>query len=160
MFVRHTGRLSFDASSRVNAVETLFSAFPAFMYIDPSLGAPLLEPLFRLQASSDYSIQYAAADLGASSINPISEIFRIPCRIKLPECHELEFYSQSRSRTSVPLTLTSSISHLSPIESGNMLTMTYAHARATGDGSLISKYVCQDSNIYWQGLIVFESIRC
>ena len=38
------------------------------MYIDPSLGAPLLEPLFRLQASSKYTIPYAAADLGASSI--------------------------------------------------------------------------------------------
>ena len=30
-------------------------------------------------------------------------------------------------------------------ETGNMLIMTYAHARANGDGSLISKYVCQDS---------------
>jgi hypothetical protein len=28
-------------------------------------------------------------------------------------------------------------------ETGNMLIMTYAHARASGDGSLISKYVCQ-----------------
>ena len=26
-------------------------------------------------------------------------------------------------------------------ESGNMLIMTYAHARASGDGSLISRYV-------------------
>jgi hypothetical protein len=39
------------------------------MYIDPSLGAPLLEPLFRLQASRNYPIGYAAADLGASRIN-------------------------------------------------------------------------------------------
>ena len=30
--------------------------------------------------------------------------------------------------------------HLST-ESGNMLIMTYAYARASGDGSLISKYV-------------------
>jgi hypothetical protein len=27
------------------------------------------------------------------------------------------------------------------IESGNMLIMTYAYARASGDGSLISRYV-------------------
>jgi len=111
--VRRTGRLSFDAFSRVNAVETLYSAFPAFMYIDPNLGAPLLEPLFRLQASSNYSIQYAASDLGAFLVNPISEIFRVHYRIKLPECHKHEFYSQSRSRTSVPLMLTSYISDLS-----------------------------------------------
>jgi len=52
--------------SRINAVETLYAAFPALMYIDPSLGAPLLEPLFRLQASPKYTIQFAAADLGMS----------------------------------------------------------------------------------------------
>ena len=56
-----------DLQSRVNAVETLYAAFPAFIYLDPSLGAPLLEPLFRLQASHNYTIGYAAADLGASS---------------------------------------------------------------------------------------------
>ncbi len=39
------------------------------MYIDPSLGAPLLEPLLRLQASRNYTIGYAAADLGTSLIN-------------------------------------------------------------------------------------------
>ena len=35
------------------------------MYIDPTLGKPLLEPLFQLQASPNYTIPYAAADLGA-----------------------------------------------------------------------------------------------
>jgi hypothetical protein len=63
-------------SSRVNAVETLYSAFPAFMFIDPGLGAPLLEPLFRLQASSNHSIPYAAADLGMSRVSSNSAIFR------------------------------------------------------------------------------------
>ena len=63
--------------SRVNAVETLYAAFPAFMFIDPSLGAPLLEPLFRLQApSSNHSIRYAAADIGTSRVNSESAIFR------------------------------------------------------------------------------------
>ena len=36
------------------------------MYIDHNLGGLLLEPLFRLQASSSYRVPYAAADLGAS----------------------------------------------------------------------------------------------
>ena len=53
-------------SSRVNPVETLYAAFPAFMYIDHNMGGLLLEPLFRLQASSSYRVPYAAADLGAS----------------------------------------------------------------------------------------------
>jgi hypothetical protein len=38
------------------------------MLIDPSLGGPLLEPLLRLQASSNYTIAYAAADLGVSRV--------------------------------------------------------------------------------------------
>ena len=70
----HWTEFDFKLQSRVNAVETLYSAFPALMYIDPSLGAPLLEPLFRFQASSNYTIRYAAADIGASRINMNFEI--------------------------------------------------------------------------------------
>ena len=51
-------------SSRVNAVETLYAAFPALIYIDATLGKPLLEPLLRFQASPYYGIPYAARDLG------------------------------------------------------------------------------------------------
>ena len=65
--VQHT-RTEIEPYSRVNAVETLYAAFPALMYLDPSLGGPLLEPLFRLQASHN-NIGYAASDLGASGIN-------------------------------------------------------------------------------------------
>ena len=36
------------------------------MTINSSFGALLLEPLFRLQASSNYTLPYAAADLGVS----------------------------------------------------------------------------------------------
>ncbi|KAI0290746.1 hypothetical protein B0F90DRAFT_1652294 [Multifurca ochricompacta] len=96
-----------EKPNRVNAVETLFSSFPAFLYIDPTLGAPLLEPLFRLQASSNYSIPFAAADLGSGYPN-ISG---------------------------------SNANHNQGVEqTGNMLIMTYAHVRASGDGSLINKY--------------------
>ena len=68
LFITGT-EFDFKLQSRVNAVETLYSAFPALMYVDPSLGAPLLEPLFRFQASRNYTIGYAAADIGASHIN-------------------------------------------------------------------------------------------
>jgi hypothetical protein len=73
-FVHHT-RTEIDLQSRVNAVETLYAAFPALMYLDPLVGAPLLEPLLQLQASSNYTIGYAAADLGASRINVNVEIW-------------------------------------------------------------------------------------
>jgi Domain of unknown function (DUF4965) len=67
LFVNHAGT-EFDLQSqgRLNVVDTLYAAFPALMYIDPSLGGPLLEPLFRLQASYNYTVKYAAAELGAS----------------------------------------------------------------------------------------------
>jgi hypothetical protein len=65
--------------SRVNAVETLYAAFPALMYIDPFLGKPLLEPLLRFQASPDYAIAYAARDLGISHRDINAQIFRLHC---------------------------------------------------------------------------------
>ena len=69
-FMKNMGGLEEQQNSvlprRVNAVETLYSAFPAFMYIDPKLGGLFLEPLFRLQAFTEYTILYAAPDLGAS----------------------------------------------------------------------------------------------
>jgi hypothetical protein len=73
LFLHHAGT-EFDLQSRTTAVETLYAAFPALMYIDPSLGGPLLEPLFRLQASHNYTVKYAAADLGASRIKTNIEI--------------------------------------------------------------------------------------
>ena len=47
---------------RVSPVESLYAAFPMFMFIDPCLGAPLLETFMRLQVSS--SNPFAAHDLG------------------------------------------------------------------------------------------------
>ena len=67
------------------------------MYIDPSLGGPLLEPLFRLQASSKYTIPYAAADLGAFSIKMnVGRLYLDTCfRIILPQCVNQQFEPQS-----------------------------------------------------------------
>jgi hypothetical protein len=65
--------------SRVNAVETLYAAFPGLMYIDPSLGKPLLEPLFRFQASPSYGVSYAARDLGISHRGVNTQMFRPHC---------------------------------------------------------------------------------
>ncbi|KAF8491815.1 hypothetical protein F5888DRAFT_1619594 [Russula emetica] len=104
MFMKNIGGVQ---KNRVNAVETLYAAFPALMYLDPSLGAPLLEPLFRLQASHNYTLKYAAADLGSNYPNVSG----------------------------------GDLNHNQGVEqTGNMLIMTYAYARASGDGSLISRY--------------------
>ncbi|KAH9026764.1 hypothetical protein EDB85DRAFT_1868788 [Lactarius pseudohatsudake] len=103
-FMRNMGGSN---TNRVNAVETLYSAFPAFMYIDPGLGRLFLEPLFRLQASQIYTNRYAAADIGTN----------------YPD-----------------VTLTNSAHNQGVEHSGNMLIMTYAHARASGDSSLINRY--------------------
>ncbi|KAH9041442.1 hypothetical protein EDB84DRAFT_1267178 [Lactarius hengduanensis] len=104
-FMRNMGG---SKTNRVNAVETLYSAFPAFMYIDPGLGGLFLEPLFRLQASQIYTNLYAAADIERLYLS---------------------------SRSCISLTNSSFTK-----DSGNMLIMTYAHARASGDFSLISRY--------------------
>ncbi|KAI0267487.1 hypothetical protein BC834DRAFT_822335, partial [Gloeopeniophorella convolvens] len=105
MFMKNVGGTK---PNRVNAVETLYAAFPMFLYIDPSLGAPLLEPLLRYQTNPVYTQAFAAVDLGIAQ--PLNTIYAC-------------FHSQMHYP-----------------ESGNMLIMVYAHARATGDGSLISRY--------------------
>ncbi|KAI0057014.1 hypothetical protein BV25DRAFT_1813076 [Artomyces pyxidatus] len=104
MFMKNIGGTT---TGRVNPVETLFASFPMFMYIDPSLGAPLLEPLFRFQNTSDYKVGYAAADIGSKYPNATGS--------NQPHQQGVE-------------------------QSGNMLIMTYAYARASGDGSLIARY--------------------
>lgn len=67
MFMKNTGTLS--STNRVNPVEVLYDAFPMFMYFDPTLGGPLLEPLLRYQSSQYYTQPFAALDAGSSYPN-------------------------------------------------------------------------------------------
>ncbi|KAI0283549.1 hypothetical protein BC826DRAFT_189688 [Russula brevipes] len=62
MFMKNTGAAS--ATNRVNPVEVLYAAFPMFMYLDPNLGGPLLEPLLRHQYSPNSTLPYAVRDAG------------------------------------------------------------------------------------------------
>ncbi|THH08873.1 hypothetical protein EW146_g8851 [Bondarzewia mesenterica] len=94
MFMKNVGGIT---PQRVNPVEVLYQAFPIFMYIDPTLGAPLLEPLLRFQNSSSYVNPYAAQDVA----------------------RDIAFY---------------------PTETANMIIMATAHARATGNASLVNRY--------------------
>ncbi|KAL0063805.1 hypothetical protein AAF712_009250 [Marasmius tenuissimus] len=61
MFLKDVG-----SSTRVNPVETLYAAFPTFLYINPTWCQYLLEPLLQYQSSSRYTKSYAAPDLGPS----------------------------------------------------------------------------------------------
>lgn len=78
--------------SSVNPVDVMFSAFPAFITLNPDLGKYLLAPLLELQEDPLYSGSFAIHDLGTwdrttGSIArlQISNIFLI-CRIELSEC--------------------------------------------------------------------------
>ncbi|KAJ7927321.1 hypothetical protein B0H13DRAFT_2556868 [Mycena leptocephala] len=51
-------------SKRVNPIETIYAALPAFMYLNASITGALLEPLLEYQSSSAYTNPYAAPDLG------------------------------------------------------------------------------------------------
>ncbi|PCH44011.1 DUF1793-domain-containing protein [Wolfiporia cocos MD-104 SS10] len=95
------------SSQRVNPVEQLYAAFPAFLCVNASLGRPLLALLFESQDVASNMLPYAAQDIGTAYPNATSDL----------------------------------ASHNRGVEqSGNMLIMTLAHARYSGDGSLISTY--------------------
>ncbi|PCH40679.1 hypothetical protein WOLCODRAFT_70247 [Wolfiporia cocos MD-104 SS10] len=94
-------------SRRVNPVEQLYAAFPAFLYVNASLGRPLLAALLESQDVASNTLPYAAQDIGAAYPNATSDL----------------------------------VTHDRGVEqSGNMLIMILAHARYSGDGSLISTY--------------------
>ncbi|KAF9259183.1 DUF1793-domain-containing protein [Marasmius fiardii PR-910] len=59
MFMKDIG-----SSWRVNPVETLYAAYPAFLYLNATWGRYLLEPLMRYESSSLYTASYAALDIG------------------------------------------------------------------------------------------------
>lgn len=50
--------------SRVNPVDTLYTAFPFFVTVNPAWLGQLLEPLLEYQSSIQYELPYAALDIG------------------------------------------------------------------------------------------------
>ncbi|KAI0030848.1 hypothetical protein K488DRAFT_53350 [Vararia minispora EC-137] len=66
MFMRNTNSAN---PGRIQPVEVLYAAWPLFMTIDPTLGPALLEPLFRFQRPSSYTLRFAAPDLGTAYPN-------------------------------------------------------------------------------------------
>ncbi|KAF9071440.1 hypothetical protein BDP27DRAFT_1322140, partial [Rhodocollybia butyracea] len=58
-FMKDTGN-----SQRTNPVEVMYAAFPAFLYLNASWTAYLLEPLLQFESSGLYSESFASLDLG------------------------------------------------------------------------------------------------
>ncbi|TFK92712.1 hypothetical protein K466DRAFT_581623 [Polyporus arcularius HHB13444] len=107
---------------RVNPVESMFAAFPAYLYLNASLGGALLAPLLQSQDGL-VGQPYAAQDIGASYPNATG----------------------TRG------------AHQQGIEqSGNMLIMMYAHARVSGDGSLLSRHY--DTAKRWADYLVNNTL--
>ncbi|KIY50056.1 hypothetical protein FISHEDRAFT_40022 [Fistulina hepatica ATCC 64428] len=102
IFMQNTG-----IDQRVDPVDTMFSAWPAILYLNASWASYILEPLLVYQSSSSYTYDYAANDLGTSF--PVATGDSLQSDLGIENC-------------------------------GDMLIMALAHARVTGDGSLLSKY--------------------
>ncbi|KAK7470513.1 hypothetical protein VKT23_001939 [Stygiomarasmius scandens] len=53
-----------SSGGAANTVDVIYPAWPAFLYLNPTLGKYLLEPLFQYQATGQYPNKYAVHDLG------------------------------------------------------------------------------------------------
>ena len=58
----------------MNTVDTLFTAFPAFLYFNPELAGYLLEPLLKYQDSPAYTQNFAAKNIGKHGIPLMNDI--------------------------------------------------------------------------------------
>ncbi|KAI0310162.1 hypothetical protein OF83DRAFT_1288264, partial [Amylostereum chailletii] len=105
MFWRDLGN---GPPDQISPPDGLFTTFPMFLYLNPSFGAPLLEPLLRFQASPAYTNPYAAANIG---VGPWPN-----------------------------MTANNSLHNQGIEQSANMIILSYAQARGTGDTSLVGRY--------------------
>ena len=95
-----------------------------FMFIDPTLGAPLLEPLLSAQDTPAYTLPYAMNDLGISA-----RLYKVISCLR-------------EIGTSYPNVTAHNTAHTEGVgQCGNMLIMAYAHARISGDGSVVGRHV-------------------
>ncbi|KAF8885607.1 hypothetical protein BD779DRAFT_664453 [Infundibulicybe gibba] len=107
-----------DTSRRVNPTEFMFAAFPAYLYLNASWAGFLLRSSLQQQAATLPASTYAMPDLGST--------------------YPIALGNNSITSTAEALAIESS---------GNMIIMALAHAKASGDGSLIRSYVsCATAN--------------
>ncbi|KAK7686293.1 hypothetical protein QCA50_010517 [Cerrena zonata] len=99
--------LDVGVSDRVNPVDTLYTAFPFFVTVNPAWLGQLLEPLLEYQSSIQYELPYAALDIGQTYPNATGDN---------------QAHNQGLD------------------QSGNMLIMSLAYARASNDTSFLAKH--------------------
>ncbi|KAF9261526.1 hypothetical protein L218DRAFT_1001558 [Marasmius fiardii PR-910] len=107
-------------------VETIYASFPAFLYVNSSWGKNLLEPILSLQVSLNSSSSYAVSDLGGIYPNA-GVIPSISSRRAIEGSTRLKLYIGHDTYTM-------------STDSGSMLIMAWAHAKYSGDRSLMSQY--------------------
>ena len=74
MYIYILCRISSTWTQSVNTVDTLFAAFPAFLYLNPELAGYLLAPLLKYQDSSAYTLEYASKNIGTYHAPIVNEI--------------------------------------------------------------------------------------
>ncbi|EJC98591.1 DUF1793-domain-containing protein [Fomitiporia mediterranea MF3/22] len=72
VFMKNMGGIGSDVNG-VNTVDTLYAAFPLFLYLNPELGGYLLSPLLEYQDSTVYTLNYAAMNIGSSYPNATAD---------------------------------------------------------------------------------------
>lgn len=137
-------RTSNTVTQGVNTVDTLFAAFPAFLYLNPELAGYLLVPLLNYQDSPAYTQQYAAKNIGQ---------YDTPCMDKTAYLFDLE-------GSSYPNATADSINAAHPygvegdlssggivsvkpelvLETSNMLIMILAYTQLSGNDTLIKSH--------------------
>ena len=55
-------------------MERMFAAFPAYLYLNASLGGALLAPLLEFQSSQTAELPYAAQDIGKMLLLPVNSL--------------------------------------------------------------------------------------
>ncbi|KAL5536139.1 hypothetical protein ACEPAF_4244 [Sanghuangporus sanghuang] len=75
-FMKNMGGLGTDISGdalSVSTVDTLYAAFPAFLYLNPDLGGYLLSPLLEYEETSSNSLSYAVKNAGPAYPNATAD---------------------------------------------------------------------------------------
>ncbi len=144
----------------MNPVEVIYGALPALLLFNPSLVRDLLQPLLEFQALPRYPNDYAAPDLGETYF----------CLDGLPDSCLGDNYPlisgnfvdnhalAVESKFAVINVISLAYTHFP--DCGNMLIAVYAHAVKSGDGSLLSRYVCPHFDLWYYFFTDVNSILC
>lgn len=62
--VDYSSDVNFLPFTSINCVDIMYSAFPAYLYLNSAFGRYLLEPLFNYQDRPAFPLPYAAQDIG------------------------------------------------------------------------------------------------